>query len=140
MTVPRPAYIKYSTDELMEVISVFNVDDHSRAQIESILRSAKPVPDACNFFRYYNPRSKTAAFEKAYAEKVGSRYALAVNSGTSALIASCIAAGIAPGDEVIVPGYTFFASASAVVVARGLVRPSRQARGSGEIVIENHTA
>ncbi|MCA1810308.1 MAG: DegT/DnrJ/EryC1/StrS family aminotransferase, partial [Lentisphaerae bacterium] len=47
-------------------------------------------------------------------------HVLAVNSGTSALIAALVAAGVGPGDEVIVPGYTFFASASAVVVARGI--------------------
>ncbi len=120
MSVPRPEYKKYSTDELMQVIDVFNVDPESRAAIEAILKKAATAPDAGNFFRYYNPRSQTAEFEKAYADKVGSTYALAVNSGTSALISACIAAGVAPGDEVIVPGYTFFASASAVVVARGI--------------------
>jgi dTDP-4-amino-4,6-dideoxygalactose transaminase len=45
---------------------------------------------------------------------------LAVNSGTSALVAALVAAGVGPGDEVIVPGYTFFASASAVVVAKAI--------------------
>jgi 8-amino-3,8-dideoxy-alpha-D-manno-octulosonate transaminase len=120
MSIARPGYRKYSTDELMEVIDVFNVAPEDLKAIEAILRNSKTTPDAGNFFRYYNPRSKTAEFERAYAEKMGAKYALAVNSGTSALIASLIAAGVGPGDEVIIPAYTFFASASAVVVARGI--------------------
>ncbi len=120
MQVPRPAHIKYSTDELLEVIDVFNVPAPVLDRIRELLETSDPAPNAGNLFRYYNPRSKAAAFEQAYAEKVGCRYALTVNSGTSALIAACIAAGVAPGDEVIVPAYTFFASVSAIVVARGI--------------------
>jgi len=58
--------------------------------------------------------------EREFAEKFGVKYALAVNSATSALISALIACGVGPGDEVIVPGYTFFATASAVVVAKGI--------------------
>src|SRR5690348_17061970 len=75
--------------------------------------------DHKHLFRYYGPDknhpSKVAALEKAFAEHMGTKYALAVNSGTSSLVAALIAAGIGPGDEVIVPAYTFVASASAVV-------------------------
>ncbi len=42
-------------------------------------------------------------------------YALAVSSGTAALIVAMSAAGIGPGDEVIVPGYTFIASMSSII-------------------------
>lgn len=113
-------YKKYSTDELMEVIDVFNVSPESLSKIRAILDADPVQPDAGNFFRYYNPKSKTAKFEEQVKEKVGAKHVLAVNSGTSALIASCVAAGVGPGDEVIVPGYTFFASASAIVVAKGI--------------------
>ena len=82
-----------------------------------MLEAEKEAPNAGNFFRYYNPKSKTAKFEQMVCEKTGSKYALAVNSGTSALVAALVAAGVGPGDEVIVPAYTFFASASAVVPA-----------------------
>lgn len=112
--------IKYSTDELMEVIDVFNVSKDASDQIRAILNADAQQPNAGNFFRYYNPRSKSARFEDMVKQKVGSKYALAVNSGTSALIAAMIAAEIGPGDEVIVPAYTFFASASAVVIAKGI--------------------
>ena len=52
-------------------------------------------------------------FESAWCERLGSRMAISVNSATSGLIAAVGAAGIGPGDEVIVPPYTM----SATVVA-----------------------
>jgi dTDP-4-amino-4,6-dideoxygalactose transaminase len=120
MSNPAKPYIKYSTEELMEVIDVFNVGDGAKAEIRAILDRQDPAPNAGNFFRYYNPRSKTQIFEEQVAAKVGVKHALAVNSGTSALIASLVAAGVGPGDEVIIPAYTFFATASAVVVAKAI--------------------
>jgi dTDP-4-amino-4,6-dideoxygalactose transaminase len=47
----------------------------------------------------------------------GSPHCLAVNSGTSALLTALVAHGVGPGDEVIVPGYTFIASIAAIVYA-----------------------
>ncbi len=114
------AYVKYGTEELMEVVGLFNVAAESQARIRAILEGDAVQPDAGNFFRYYNPHSRSMAFEQQVCEKTGAKYALAVNSGTSALIAAMVAAGVGPGDEVIVPAYTFFASASAVVVAKGI--------------------
>ena len=55
------------------------------------------------------------AFEQAIADFVGTRYAVAVSSGTAALHASLHAVEIGPGDEVIVPPITFVATANAVV-------------------------
>ncbi len=55
----------------------------------------------------------TGRFESALATKLGVKHALTVNSGTSALIASLAAAGIGPGDEVLVPAYTWVATAIA---------------------------
>jgi dTDP-4-amino-4,6-dideoxygalactose transaminase len=74
-------------------------------------------------FRYYGPQeypSKVRQLEVEFSQKVGSEYALAVNSCTSALISSLIAVGVGPGCEVIVPGYTFFASAAAIVGAKAI--------------------
>ena len=56
------------------------------------------------------------AFEAAFAEYVGARACIAVNSGTAALQLALMAAGIGAGDEVIVPSFTFFATAEAVSV------------------------
>jgi dTDP-4-amino-4,6-dideoxygalactose transaminase len=58
---------------------------------------------------------KTAAFEAAFAEHLGARHAIAVSSCTAALHLAYLAAGIGPGDEVIVPAMTFAATASAVI-------------------------
>jgi dTDP-4-amino-4,6-dideoxygalactose transaminase len=57
---------------------------------------------------------RTQAFEQALAAHVGTPHAIAVSSGTAALHLACRAAGLGHGDEVIVPAFTFIASASAV--------------------------
>ncbi|WP_328696521.1 MULTISPECIES: DegT/DnrJ/EryC1/StrS family aminotransferase [unclassified Streptomyces] len=57
----------------------------------------------------------TAELEAAIAARTGARHAVAVANGTDALVILLRAAGIGPGDEVIVPAYTFFATASAVL-------------------------
>lgn len=59
------------------------------------------------------------AFEEAVAGYVGAKEAVAVNSGTAALHAAAFAAGIGPGDEVIVPSMTFAASANCVLYMGG---------------------
>lgn len=116
----KPQMVKFGKEELMECIGVFNVSKATQDKIRELLEQEDPEPNAGNFFRYYNEHSRVEEFEKKFAEKMGSPYALAVNSGTSALIASMVAAGIGPGDEVIVPAYTFFASVSAIVVAQAI--------------------
>jgi len=56
-----------------------------------------------------------AAFERAFADLHGVRHGVATSSGTTALIAALMAHGIGPGDEVIVPSFSFFATASSVL-------------------------
>jgi dTDP-4-amino-4,6-dideoxygalactose transaminase len=57
----------------------------------------------------------TAALESVFAEHIGVAHAVAVSSCTAALHLAYLAAGVGPGDEVIVPSYTFAATASAVL-------------------------
>jgi dTDP-4-amino-4,6-dideoxygalactose transaminase len=61
-----------------------------------------------------------SAFETAYASLTGARHCLATANGTSALITSLAALGVGPGDEVIVPPYTFVATVNAVMLLRAL--------------------
>jgi dTDP-4-amino-4,6-dideoxygalactose transaminase len=58
---------------------------------------------------------QTQAFEEAFAAHLGTRHAVAVSSCTAALHLAYLAAGVGPGDEVIVPSFTFAATAAAVV-------------------------
>ena len=90
-------------------------DEEEQAVLE-VLRAKR-------LFRYYGPGeadSKASQLERAFAEKTGARYAVAVTSGTAALVCGLQGIGIGPGDEVIVPAYTWIASASAVVAAGGI--------------------
>jgi dTDP-4-amino-4,6-dideoxygalactose transaminase len=57
---------------------------------------------------------KTLEFERRFAERVGGKYACAVNSATAALHLACEAIGIGPGDQVLVPTMTFTASAEVI--------------------------
>jgi len=62
---------------------------------------------------------KVIEFEKAFANLVGAKEAIAVSSGTAGLHAAMYAIGIKPGDEVIVPAMTFVATANCVVFQGG---------------------
>lgn len=69
-------------------------------------------------FRYYGPGpgpSRVAELEEAFAGLMGTTHALAVGSGTTALTSALAGLGVGPGDEVIVPAYTWIATAAAVV-------------------------
>ena len=57
---------------------------------------------------------EVSLFEKEFADYCGTKEAIATNNGTTALHAGLMACGILPGDEVIVPSFTFFATASSV--------------------------
>jgi dTDP-4-amino-4,6-dideoxygalactose transaminase len=62
---------------------------------------------------------RTAAFEEAFAAHLGARHAIAVSSCTAALHLAYLAAGVGPGDEVIVPSFTFAATAAAALYCGG---------------------
>ncbi|HWB60105.1 MAG TPA: DegT/DnrJ/EryC1/StrS family aminotransferase [Chthoniobacteraceae bacterium] len=73
-----------------------------------------------NLFRYYgidpkNPPLMAATFEKEFAQKIGSKYALAVTSGTAALETAFGALGVGPGDEVILPAWGWISCWTAIV-------------------------
>jgi dTDP-4-amino-4,6-dideoxygalactose transaminase len=75
---------------------------------------------AKRLFRHYGPHpgpSQAEALEAEFAAYMGAGRALGVTSGTAALICGLQGIGVGPGDEVIVPAYTWIASASAVLAA-----------------------
>ena len=84
-----------------------------------LYRMLKPELDAAYFEVMEKgdliDRGQLKSFEENLARFVGTRYAVGLNSGYDALHMSLRAAGIGPGDEVIVPAHTFVATASAVV-------------------------
>jgi 8-amino-3,8-dideoxy-alpha-D-manno-octulosonate transaminase len=76
-----------------------------------------------NVFRYYGVGDgphEAVDFEREFAAHMGARHALCVNAGSSALICGLIGAGLRPGDEVIVPAYTWNATPNAVIASRGI--------------------
>ncbi|WP_018685767.1 DegT/DnrJ/EryC1/StrS family aminotransferase [Actinokineospora enzanensis] len=67
----------------------------------------------------YSHGPLVARFEQALADYLGAAHVVGVNSGTDALVLLLRAAGLEPGDEVVVPAFSFIATASAVVLAGG---------------------
>jgi dTDP-4-amino-4,6-dideoxygalactose transaminase len=88
-------------------------DENAIRAVEEVLRSGK--------VNYWTGR-RGMEFEKRFAEWQGSRYAISVATGTAALHVALSALGIGPGDEVIVPSYTFIASSFSVVQAGAVPR------------------
>jgi len=88
-------------------------DEKAIQAVVEVLRSGK--------VNYWTGR-KGMEFERKFAEWQGSRYAIAVSSGTAGLHVALSALGIGPGDEVIVPSYTFIATSFAVVQAGAIPR------------------
>src|SRR5437763_3287843 len=55
------------------------------------------------------------AFEREFADYLGAQHAVGVANGTDALTIALAAMGVGPGDEVVVPSFTFYASAEAIM-------------------------
>jgi dTDP-4-amino-4,6-dideoxygalactose transaminase len=89
-------------DQPIPLFDVRLTDDDLRA-VEETLRSG-----------WLTMGPRTAEFEALFAEHLGVKHALATTNCTAALHLAYLAAGVGPGDEVIVPGITFVASAAAV--------------------------
>lgn len=82
------------------------IGDEERAAVDRVMKSGMIAAGP-----------EVEAFESEFSRHVGGRECVAVNSGTSALHLGLIAAGVEPGDEVIVPSFTFAATANAVALA-----------------------
>ncbi|MBE7022937.1 MAG: DegT/DnrJ/EryC1/StrS family aminotransferase [Clostridia bacterium] len=80
-------------------------------EIDAVAR----VIESKELFRVNNALKEAEKFDKEFSKVIGTEYSILVSSGTGALMTALASLGIGPGDEVIVPGYTFMASASAVL-------------------------
>ncbi len=92
-------------------IPVFDVlaTDEDASSVERVLHSGSAAMGA-----------EVERFEQEFAAHLGVEHVVAVSSCTSALHVACLAAGVGPGDEVIVPALTFVATAAAVRYSGGV--------------------
>ncbi|QOY88926.1 DegT/DnrJ/EryC1/StrS family aminotransferase [Paludibaculum fermentans] len=92
-------------------------DSAEKAQVDEVVDTGVP-------FRFSGRRGvapvKVSTYEKEFAAKIGARFALAVSSGTAALECAIAALQIGPGDEVIMPAWTWHSDCTAVVRAGAL--------------------
>lgn len=92
-------------------------DDQERNELADVLETRSP-------FRWYGPGPKpprkVADFEARFAARMETKFALAVTSGTAALQTAMAALGVGPGDEVILPAYTWYSCYNAIVLAGAL--------------------
>lgn len=85
------------------------IDEREVEAVARVIRSGE-------LFRFTDhAHSECTQFEREACDTLGCRYSLLVNSGTNALISGLVGLGVGPGDEVLVPAYTFIATAAAVV-------------------------
>ena len=88
-------------------------DEVEKQELIEVLESKAP-------FRWSGGASKTLQFEKAYADHIGVKHAVAVTSGTTALFTAMAALEIGPGDEIILPAWTWYADYDAIVLSGAL--------------------
>jgi dTDP-4-amino-4,6-dideoxygalactose transaminase len=92
-----------------------------KEEMDAVMR----VMQSGHLFRYGSENDpnflhSVATLEKEFAKYCGAKFGLATSSGTSSLIASVVGLGLKPGDEIIVPAYTFVASYTSCIFA-GLI-------------------
>ena len=88
-------------------------DDVEKQELLDVLESRSP-------FRWRGEGSKVLQFEQAYTKHLGVGHAIGVTSGTTALYTAMAALEIGPGDEVILPAWTWYADYDAIVLSGGL--------------------
>jgi dTDP-4-amino-4,6-dideoxygalactose transaminase len=102
--VPEPVEVKWPI-----------VDERDAEHVADVVRAGRG-----GWCRLGLGDGEVSTFEREWAEYHDAKHALAVNNGTCAIECALSALGLRPGDEVIVPAITFVASASGVLMARGI--------------------
>ncbi len=112
---------KIGVDEFMSVAERFGLMPEILEQIRALVETEETGagPFLANYYADL-PETKVQAFQRVARETFGVEQAIGTSSGTGALHAAFVAAGVGPGTEVICPAIGFFATAAAVVVANGV--------------------
>jgi len=96
------------------------IGEEERHSVDAVLRSGILSGYVGAWCEAFNGGPVVRGLEKEWAKTFGCRHAVAVNSNTTGLIAACGAAGVGPGDEVIVPPTTMSATAMAPIFYGGI--------------------
>lgn len=88
---------------------------------EEEIAAIRRVLDSGMLFRFQgeNVPTECSQFEAEFAQKMDTKYCVLTTSGTNALVAAFAATGIGPGDEVLVPSFTFFCNGSRCLTGTG---------------------
>ena len=112
---------KIGIAEFMSVAERFGFSPEALARIQSAV-TEDDLGDGPFLANYYSglKETKVEAFGRVARETFGVKHAMPVSSGTGALHCAFVAAGVGPGKEVICPAIGFYATAAAVVMAKGV--------------------
>jgi dTDP-4-amino-4,6-dideoxygalactose transaminase len=108
LTRRKPAY---TPEAMSATVPLLDLQAQYRPIRDEILAAIVAVCDSQRFIM----GAEVEALERTLAEQLGIRHAVAVSSGTDALLLALMALEVGPGDEVITPAYSFFATAAAIV-------------------------
>lgn len=123
-TRTRPFMVGPMVDTEEETLVLAAIREHNFSRyigshspdIETILRMPSAEAAAIDAPWHFLGGPNVRAFAAQFAARLGSRYAIPVNSATSGLSTALAACGVGPGDEVIVPGLSYSATASSVLL------------------------
>jgi len=120
-TIEGKGDAKIGIEEFMAVAERFGFAPAALDRIRDAV-TADDLGDGPFLANYYAPLDETCVqrFERVARETFGTRYAIGASSGTGALHAAFVAAGVGPGTEVICPAIGFYATAAAVGMAGGV--------------------
>ena len=112
---------KIGIEEFMSVAERFGISEPGLLGIRAVLEREQSGegPFLANYYSGLS-ETKVEAFQRNARDLFGSEYAIATSSGTGALHAAFVAAGVGPGTEVICPAIGFMATAAAVMQAKGV--------------------
>jgi len=112
---------KIGVEEFMSVAERFGFSKPTLKKIRTAVteEGMGTGPFLANYYANLK-ETKVRAFERVAREKFGTKYAIGASSGTGALHSAFVAVGVGPGTEVICPAIGFYATAAAVVTAKGI--------------------